>query len=521
MRRFLLALAVICAFLASPSRAADPPVDPKVAEAQGRLYEVLLDEAKVDERLRCVAALAALDSAPAAKALLEALDKLAARTSQAAARAAKTQQDYQQYKGAAQANDRDWAIKQRLLQQMEKDDALLRGDGQVLDAFGAAVTGLANKDAVVFLDRAAVKAELVPTRRVLAGALLANPLTNAKDVAKRAMADSEPSVRLAALGAIVVRKDPSLAEFALKALSEPEWPFRQAAARALAAIGDVKAVGPLVAAMAAEDGRLLVDYSDALQHLTGAALGPNPEAWKRWYDDHRSELGGKTAPTVLPKPGKNPLAPPVDYYGIQTRSLKLLFLIDCSGSMNETIGQAGVTTGEQFTGKKIDIAKRMLKAAISQLHPSTEFNVIVFNTDARQLADKLVVATPEQKHLMNERVDELVGRGGTYTYGGLKLAFGLTDATVTPTKPPVDTIFLLSDGAPTEASFEDGVPALPMDPQKIIDAVRQWNPFRAVTIHTIAIDPRIESASAGAKFIRLMKDLAAENRGTYTAVGAK
>ena len=77
------------------------------------------------------------------------------------------------------------------------------------------------------------------------------------------------------------------------------------------------------------------------------------------------------------------------------------------------------------------------------------------------------------------------------------------------------------DGAPTEASFEDGVPALPMDPQKIIDAVRQWNPFRAVTIHTIAIDPRIESATVGAKFIRLMKDLAAENRGSYTAIGGK
>lgn len=519
MRRLLLALAMLCAFFAAPSRAGDPPPDPKVAEAQAKLLEVLLDEAKVAERTKAVGDLAALDSAPAAKALFEALDKLSARTSQAAARAAKTQQDYEPYKGAAQSSDRDWAIKQRLLQQMEKDDALLRNDGQVLDAFGAAVAGLKNKDALLALDRAAVKAELVPTRRVLAAGLLVNPLTNAKDVAKRAMADSAPPVRLAALGAIAVRKDPSLAEFAVKALTEPDWPFRQAAARALAAIGDVKAVGPLVVAMAAEDGRLLEDYAEALQKLTGATLGPNPEAWKRWYDDHKAELGAKGAPPALPKLGKNPLAPPVDYYGIQTRSLKLLFLIDCSGSMNETIGQAGVTTGEQFVGKKIDIAKRMLKAAISQLHPSTLFNVIVFNTDARQLADEMVTATPEQKHLMNERVDELVGRGGTYTYGALKLAFGLTDANVTPTKPPVDTIFLLSDGAPTEATFEDGAEAKPMEPEKILSAVRQWNPFRAIRIHTIAIDPRIEKT--GGNFVRMMKDLAAENGGTYTAIGSK
>ena len=51
--------------------------------------------------------------------------------------------------------------------------------------------------------------------------------------------------------------------------------------------------------------------------------------------------------------------------------------------MNEEIGKGG-TTGDQWTGKKIDIAKKMLKAAISQLHPSTMFNVITFNTDARQ-----------------------------------------------------------------------------------------------------------------------------------------
>lgn len=521
MRRLLLALAALCSLLAAASRAADPPADPKVAEAQAKLLEVLLDEAKVDERTKAVAALGALDSLPAAKSLAESLEKLAARTTQAAVRAAKTQQDYQPYKGAAQANDRDWAIKQRLLQQMEKDDALLCNDGQVLDAFVAAVAALANKDAVLFLDRTAAKSELVPARRVLAAGLLANAAANVREVVKRAMADSEPSVRLAALGAMTVRKDPSFAEHAVKSLTDPDWPLRQAATRALAALGDLKAVGPLVSAMSGEDGRLLEDYADALQKLTGATLGPNPEAWKRWYDEHKAEIGGRPAPNPVPKLGKNPLAPPVDYYGIQTRSLKLLFLIDCSGSMNETIGQAGVTTGEQFTGKKIDIAKRMLKAAIMQLHPSTEFNVIVFNTDARQLAEKMVVATPEEKHRMNERVDELVGRGGTYTYGGLKLAFGVSDGSVTPTKPPIDTIFLLSDGAPTEATFEDGVPALPMDPQKILDAVRQWNPFRAVVIHTIAIDPRIESPTVGAKFIRLMKDLAAENRGTYTAIGSK
>lgn len=518
MRRVLVALLALTLFLVTPSRAGDAAA-PTVDEAQSTLLEVLLDEAKIPERTKAVADLAAFDKPASAKALYDALDKLAARTTQAEAHAARTRQDYERYKGAAQASDKDWTMKERLLQQMEHDDTILRGDVAVFDAIGAAVAGLKDKESVWLLDKAAVKAELVPTRRVLDAALLRNPAANAKEVAKRASADSDPSVRLAALQAFADRKDVALLEFALRALSDPNWTFRQAAARALAAIGDAKAVGPLITSMGTEDGSVLEDYAAALTKLTGATLGPNPDAWKRWYDDHKAELAAKGAPPAAPKLGKNPLAPPVDYYGIQTRSLKLLFLIDCSGSMNEVIGQAGVTTGEQLQGKKIDIAKKMLKAAVSQLHPSTMFNVITFNTDARQFNEKLIQATPENKHLTLDKIDELAGRGGTYTYGALKLAFGLSDPNVSPSAPPVDTIFVLSDGAPTEATFEDNVEAKPMDPAKILASVKQWNPFRAVRIYTIAIDPRIDSTSGN--FVRFMKDLAAENGGTYTAIGAR
>ncbi len=519
MRRILLAFAALTAALAAPVRAADPPLDPKTEDARAKLSLVLLDEEKVPERTKAVADLAALDKPPAAKALLDSLDRLAARTAQAETRAARTRQDYERYKGAAQASDKDWQMKQRLLSQMEHDDALLRNDALVLDAFAAGVAALKDKEAVAFLDRAAVKDDNVAARRAIDVGLLRNPAASAKDVAKRAMGDSDATVRLAALVVFGERKDAAFVDFAVKALGDANWPFRQAAARALGALGDARAVGPLVVAMGAEDGRLLEDYAAALEALTGAKLGPNPDAWKRWYEDHKSEYAAKSAPPPAVKPNKNPLAPPVDYYGIQTRSLKLLFLIDCSGSMSESIGSNGVTTGDQWKGPKIEIAKKVLKAAIMQLHPSTLFNVITFNTDARQMADKLTLATPENKHMMCERVDELAPRGGTYTYGALKLAFGLADPNVTPSSPPVDTIFVLSDGEPTEATFEDAVEAKPMDPDKILSSVKSWNPFRAVKIYTVAIDPRIQAA--GRNFVRFMRDLADQNGGTYTAIGSQ
>jgi hypothetical protein len=515
MRRLLLVLLALTAVLPGRARAGDPPPEAKVEEARARLAEVLCAEEKLVERTQAVAELAAIDKPAAAKALVEALDTLARRSADFEARAARTRQDYERYKGSAQSTDKDWAMKQRLHVEMERQDAVLRNDQAVFDAFVAAIAGMAQKDAVLVLDRAVVKDELAPARRVLFAGLLRNKATNARDVAKRAAADPDATVRLAAVQAYAQAEDVGLAEFAIKALAEPNWAFRQAAARALCVVGDSKAVGPLVTAMAAEEGRLLEDYADALAKLTGAKLGPNPEAWKRWYDDHKAELAAKGAPPAAPKLGKGALTAPVDYYGIQTRSLKLLFLIDCSGSMNEKIALGG-TSGD---GPKIAIAKKMLKAAIMQLQAGTLFNVITFNTDARAMNPGLIAGTAENKALMCGRVDELGARGGTWTYGALKLAFGLTDANVTPTSPPVDTIFVLSDGEPTEATFEEGVEAKPMDPAKILASVHQWNPFQAVKIHAIAIDPRIEKS--GRNFIRFMRDLAGQNGGSYTAIGSQ
>jgi HEAT repeat protein len=520
MRRLALVLALLV-LIVTRVHAADTP-DPKVDEAKAKLLEVLLDEAKVDDRVKAAGDLASLDKLPAAKAVLESLDKLAARTAQVETRAAKTRADYEGYKGAAQATDKDWDIKKRLLEDMEHQEAVLAGDGRVLDAFGSGVAAMKDKEAIAFLDRAAMKDDAAVARRVLDAALLRNPATSAPEIAKRGMSDADATVRLAVLQAFADRKDRAFLDPSIKALSDPAWAFRQAAARALAALGDAKAVVPIITAMAAEDGRLLEDYADALSKLTGASLGPNPDAWKRWYDDHKAELAAKGAGAAAPKPSKaGPLGEAMDYYGIKTRSRKLMFLIDCSGSMNEVIGQAGVVTGGGMQGKKIDIAKTMLKAAIARLDPGTSFNVIVFNTDARQLAEGMVKATDDEKFKMNERVDELVGRGGTYTYGALRLAFGLANPNATPSAPAVDTIFLLSDGAPTEAAFEDAVEAKPMDPEKILSSVKQWNPFRAVKIHTIAIDPRLDSHTVGAKFVTFMRTLAEQNGGTYTAVGGK
>ena len=74
---------------------------------------------------------------------------------------------------------------------------------------------------------------------------------------------------------------------------------------------------------------------------------------------------------------------------------------------------------------------------------------------------------------------------------------GLTDKYY----PPVaDTIFLLSDGAPTNEDLTDD------KPERILRAVRQWNSLKRMKIHTIGL--KGHSAS-------FMSALARENGGTY------
>ena len=73
--------------------------------------------------------------------------------------------------------------------------------------------------------------------------------------------------------------------------------------------------------------------------------------------------------------------------------------------------------------------------------------------------------------------------------------------------PIVDTIFLLSDGGPTD-NKTDAVK--PMDPEIILDNVRGWNKDLNVVIHTVAV----HTLEAGTYFLQ---QLAAQNNGEFRA----
>lgn len=476
------------------------------------------------ERAKKLAALAELDDAAAARALAECVAAIAGRQVAVEAAHRRTLVEYEPFSGFTMTERKDWAKKEDLLERLEREDEALQGLGVVAVATTVAISRMKDASALAAVEQAASAESSPHARAILWGGLVANPNAGAPDAARKAQRDESPLVRLAVYDAIRARKDPALLEVAVLGLKEAGWPMRQAAVRALMLLGDVRAVPPLVAAMQTEEGALLEDFGKALSILTGERLGVFPEVWRKWYEEHKDDLAQRGAKGVTPPRAGGKPASPLHYYGVETLSRRVLFVIDVSGSMKDPIGtepveQTGVSQKDQpYSGPKIEVAKRVLLEAVRNLARETTFNIVSFSHRVQTFQDKMVPATPEMKAKAELAVTDLQPVGATWAYGALRRAFEFAGVSSSPAKgafdPQVDTIFFLSDGAPTDDSIDD---AKPMPPAEILTAVREWNRAARIRIHTIAIDPRLGKGA----FVRFMKGLASENDGTYTEIGAK
>ncbi|MEM1212564.1 MAG: VIT domain-containing protein [Planctomycetota bacterium] len=101
------------------------------------------------------------------------------------------------------------------------------------------------------------------------------------------------------------------------------------------------------------------------------------------------------------------LFPPDDLQGLTRQDMEMVFVLDCSGSMN---------------GKPIAQAKAAIKHALQQLRPTDTFQVIRFSQDASAFGPDPVPATPGNITRAIEYVDGLRGSGGTHMLEGIRAA---------------------------------------------------------------------------------------------------
>jgi HEAT repeats/von Willebrand factor type A domain/PBS lyase HEAT-like repeat len=322
----------------------------------------------------------------------------------------------------------------------------------------------------------------------------------------RALRDKDAHVRTAAATALGKMKATEATEDLADLLKDRTWTVRAAAIDALGAIGTKDVVEPLIGRVGKENGRILEDLVEILARLTGQKFGPIPESWERWWEEHKEEyLGDPEFETgTAPEAGDDEEPGPDDenYYGLPIRTNKAVFIIDISESMSYSAVeyQEKPKPGEI---SRLELAKRELLRALRHFGKDSSFSIIAFNNRVFMWRKGLVAGVRKNRDAAEEWVRKLRPSETTNIYAALEVAFRMAGTGADKDYAlGADTIFLMSDGSPTnaDASVDDWT--------KITRAVRKWNHLGRIRIHTIGL--------LGHN-VEFMSQLAAENGGRYVS----
>jgi cell division septum initiation protein DivIVA len=328
--------------------------------------------------------------------------------------------------------------------------------------------------------------------------------------------EAEPLARAEMIDGLAALGDRELVPLLLERFLQDEtWHVRSRAASALATLRSKEAIPVLIAKLEVEEGRVRSDVGRALTSLTGKDFHGSVALWKRWWAENGQEFevpdvsGAPSAPIAaedeLPSTA-------MSFFGIETESRRVLFVLDLSGSMN--FAMLPKSNPEDDPGRPYDMpakgepsrleaAKRDLATALAGLKDGGRFNLVLYASDVWTWSDELVTMTSETRQEVAKAIEGLSASGGTNIYGALERALDIAGAKDggTWSKPEIDTIYFLTDGRPSIG--------LTKVPDEILAYVRERNSAAGIVIHTIGL-----SAAQDAAFLRR---LAEENGGQYVA----
>lgn len=343
------------------------------------------------------------------------------------------------------------------------------------------------------------------------GAKSATPALNAVIASER-----DETVLIACADALSLIKDPASGAAVATLLENPGWRVQVAALNALSTIRSKDSVQPVISYLKEAEGRPRQDALRALQRITKKTFGMDAKAWQGWWDRNKAEWVPPPDTVKDPDddaPEKGYARKPTSYHRMVTISQRILFVIDISTSMETPILlKAGkkVAGADPMTGatRKIDIAREELAFTLRGMDPETKFNIIAFETDIRFWQKETVMASPGNvqtalRWILSQQARKPTGGGGldsegrmvgrTNSYGALRAVFGLPlkkaagGTTGYPAgkapRPPWDTCFFLSDGAPTEGDITN------ID--EILAEVERWNKMARIVINCIGMEESV------------------------------
>lgn len=389
-------------------------------------------------------------------------------------------------------------------------------------SYGAMLAGAPEAERTALLDllfKEALGSRDFESRCFGLGALGPCPGDRAMAALREAAKDPVPVVVVTAVDALAVRSEAEALEILAAAVADPRWQVRAAAAAGLGASGRAAAVLPLIEALKKAEGRTVDDLHAALVALTGRTLPAAAAAWEAWWAKDGANFrgpkdpgygeaakgggaeGGGEAGAGAADGGGNR----VSFYGIETRSERMLFILDFSGSMNF----AGSSTEKER--KKIDVLLEEMRRTLAGLPDGSKFNIIGFSADVRVWKKGPQARDAKTAKDAMEWVEKQAVIGSTNIYDALETGFkamGVGAGKDKSYEPVYDTIFFMTDGKPTSGKVQDT--------SLILGDVRRWNDGRKIRIHVVGMGGK-EKGGAGPRGDDLdrkfLEDLAEQNQG--------
>lgn len=424
--------------------------------------------------------------------------------------------------------------------------------GEVLESAQRLLRKLSTKESIAEMTRLAkLPKENVRVRAQLLWALAEKG--DLKDLSEL-VDDRNPIIQIAAMDSVAERGDASSNPLYLKVLTEPRtWEVKWAALLGLEKKADDTVIEPLIDCLArsrVDEGRLKDLYVRILRKLLQSEMDTDDaNAWKAAWQAKKSGTDSAPGSTV---------AEMTQFYGLKTRSTRLVFVLDKTGSMTDPGSEPERPTAKpptEATGAdkepapdrvareecarvvkrwaattaktRIDVARKELINTIFVLSPKVHFNVVWFEATPTPWKQELVPATWANKLEAIQATDKVVASGGTNIWDALELGFKMIETVQAKTGPSpvaidkkvnyataingVDTMFLMSDGRPTVGRIATT--------DEVISELKKVNRLRKVTIHTICVGDVIPgTAILDRPDPAFLKRIADQNNGDFVHI---
>ncbi|MEZ5388147.1 MAG: VWA domain-containing protein [Prosthecobacter sp.] len=236
----------------------------------------------------------------------------------------------------------------------------------------------------------------------------------------------------------------------------------------------------------------------SLYRLTGQHFDRNPpEQWRDWLAENPQRIDFKMHTQAdfdnflkmqaLLNPDDDSVTNMDTFYGIDLRGKAMLFILDVSGSM---------TTDDRISKLRAQMSNILV--ILGSRSEKLRFGIAIFGDDVRPCFPRGIMANDEANRRKAVRfVEDLQADGGTpmvevLDYANRKI---LPDANV-------DTIYFLSDGAPSDGT-----------PEMVLDITRRIFQQRQIRFNTISIGEDTPEVFGEQTLLQQMAELTG---GTFT-----